>query len=130
MQTISTTEKVKYVSTCTVSRNPYTTQHREPLTMKQIRRVCERWFGLPEGGSLARTRKKEVVAARHIAMYLSTLYTPHSLSDIGDEFGGQNHSTVIHARERVNDQLCLWYDNDIKDAVQAIEKQLMAENLN
>ena len=44
-----------------------------------------------------KTRKKEVVQARQIAMYLSKEMTNSSLKTIGLHFGGRDHSTVVHA---------------------------------
>jgi len=44
-----------------------------------------------------KTRKKEVVLARQISMYLASKLTKSSLKTIGLHFGGRDHSTVIHA---------------------------------
>lgn len=53
----------------------------------------------------AKTRKKEIVIARQVAMYFSKDYTNHSLKSIGYHFGGRDHSTVIHAVQSVNDMI-------------------------
>lgn len=58
--------------------------------------VCE-FLSLPENKIREKTRKKEIVFARQIAMYLSKEYTSNSLKTIGLYFGGKDHSTVIHA---------------------------------
>lgn len=58
----------------------------------------------------AKTRKKEIVIARQVAMYFSKDYTNHSLKSIGYHFGGRDHSTVIHALQSVNDMI----DTDAK----------------
>lgn len=50
-----------------------------------------------------KTRKKEIVMARQMAMYFSKEYTSLSLKSIGYHFGGRDHSTVIHAVQTVND---------------------------
>jgi len=52
-----------------------------------------------------KTRKKEIVIARQVAMYFSKEYTNHSLKAIGYHFGGRDHSTVIHAVQTVNDMM-------------------------
>ncbi|MFQ6092089.1 MAG: chromosomal replication initiator protein DnaA [bacterium] len=64
------------------------------------RRVCQ-YFSLPEDILRAKTRKKEVVLPRQIAMYLSKKMTNHSLKSIGLHFGGRDHSTVIYACQTV-----------------------------
>lgn len=58
--------------------------------------VCER-FKVDENKVREKNRKKEVVLARQIAMYLSKKLTKASLKTIGLHFGGRDHSTVIHA---------------------------------
>ena len=52
-----------------------------------------------------KTRKKEIVIARQVAMYLCKEYTNHSLKSIGYHFGGRDHSTVIHAVQSVSDMI-------------------------
>ncbi len=58
--------------------------------------VCEH-LTVDENKVREKNRKKEVVMARQIAMYLSKRLTPSSLKTIGLHFGGRDHSTVIHA---------------------------------
>jgi len=52
-----------------------------------------------------KTRKKEVVEARQIAMYLSKTLTKSSLKTIGLHFGGRDHSTVVHAIDSVEQRM-------------------------
>jgi len=51
------------------------------------------------------SRKREIIIARQIAMYLSRSHTSHSLKSIGDHFGGKDHSTVVHSLKTVEDLL-------------------------
>ena len=53
----------------------------------------------------AKTRKREVVEARQIAMFLAKKHTDLSLKAIGFHFGKRDHSTVIHAITTVNDMM-------------------------
>jgi len=50
-----------------------------------------------------KTRKREVVQARQIAMYFAKMYTNASLATIGQEIGGKDHTTVLHACKTVSD---------------------------
>ncbi|WP_243519050.1 MULTISPECIES: chromosomal replication initiator protein DnaA [unclassified Candidatus Cardinium] len=52
-----------------------------------------------------KSRKKEIVAARQVAMHLMKKYTTHSLKSIGAYFGGRDHTTVIHAVQVIDDLL-------------------------
>ena len=55
------------------------------------------YLNIDENKVRDKTRKKEVVLARQVAMYLSKELTKSSLKTIGLHFGGRDHSTVIHA---------------------------------
>jgi chromosomal replication initiator protein len=50
----------------------------------------------------AKKRTKSVAFPRQIAMYLSRELTDFSLPKIGEEFGGRDHTTVIHAHEKIS----------------------------
>lgn len=69
-----------------------------------------------------KTRKKEIVMARQMAMYFSKEYTNLSLKSIGYHFGGRDHSTVIHAVQTVNDQYDT--DNNFKKSLDELRKKL------
>lgn len=62
--------------------------------------VCEE-FKVDENKVREKNRKKEIVLARQIAMYLSKKLTKSSLKTIGLHFGGRDHSTVIHAYNNI-----------------------------
>ena len=75
-----------------------------------IQKTVSDYFRVTQDELKAKTRKKEIVIARQVAMYFSKDYTNHSLKSIGYHFGGRDHSTVIHALQSVNDML----DTDAK----------------
>jgi chromosomal replication initiator protein len=64
--------------------------------------VCEH-MGVAENKIRDKTRKKEIVIARQLAMFLSKELTKSSLKTIGLHFGGRDHSTVIHACNAIED---------------------------
>jgi len=66
--------------------------------------VCE-YFGIDTNKVREKTRKQEIVEARQIAMFLAKKYTKSSLKTIGLQFGGRDHSTVIHAISTVEERL-------------------------
>ncbi len=75
------------------------------LTIEEIQRIVCEYLDIEEDLVRAKTRKREVVRARQIAMYYSKHRTQHSLKTIGLHFGGRDHSTVIHANNTVEDQM-------------------------
>ena len=70
-----------------------------------IQKTVAEYFHLKVDDLKDKTRKKEIVIARQVAMYFSKEYTNHSLKSIGYHFGGRDHSTVIHAVQSVNDMI-------------------------
>lgn len=87
-----------------------------------IQKAVSDYFNVALEDLKAKTRKKEIVIARQVAMYFSKDYTNHSLKSIGYHFGGRDHSTVIHAVQAVNDMI----DTDAKFryAVEELKKRL------
>ncbi len=81
-------------------------QNAEPeLNVDQIQKTTAKQFNMTLEDLKAKTRKKDVVVARQVAMYLSKEYTNKSLKVIGYHFGGRDHATVIHAVKCVQEML-------------------------
>jgi chromosomal replication initiator protein len=72
---------------------------------------------------LSNTRKREIVQARQIAMYLSKNYTKYSAVQIGAQIGGKDHTTVLHACKTV--QNLMDTDKIFKRTMQNLEKKLL-----
>ena len=70
-----------------------------------IQKTISDYFKVITEDLKAKTRKKEIVIARQVAMYFAKDYTNHSLKSIGYHFGGRDHSTVIHAVQSVNNMI-------------------------
>ncbi|AEV94340.1 chromosomal replication initiator protein DnaA [Pediococcus claussenii] len=69
-------------------------------------------------------RVKSIVTPRQIAMYLARDLTDNSLPQIGTEFGGKDHTTVIHAYEKVKDDL--ENDEDLQRQIGDLKSELKA----
>jgi chromosomal replication initiator protein len=72
-----------------------------PITIPAIQRAVADFFGIRIEEMKAKRRTKGVAFPRQVAMYLSRELTDASLPRIGEEFGGRDHTTVMHACERV-----------------------------
>lgn len=92
------------------------------LSLEQIRKVVCTYFNIAESEIQTNSRKKNIVTARQIAMYLSKQYTSASLSAIGNVIGGRNHATVSHSLSVV--QNMIETDPEFKSALNAIENKL------
>lgn len=86
--------------------------------------VCD-YFKITTDQFLSKTRKREIVQARQIAMYLSRSLTKTSLASIGSQLGGKDHATVLHACNTVSDLIDT--DRSFRQYVVDIEKRLTAE---
>jgi chromosomal replication initiator protein len=76
----------------------------KPVTTEQIQKTVSEHFALKVSDMKAKKRTKEVALPRQIAMYLSKQLTNLSLSDIGKNFGGKDHATVIYACKQIEEK--------------------------
>ncbi|WP_318506455.1 chromosomal replication initiator protein DnaA [Bacillus sp. T3] len=72
------------------------------ITIQEIQRVVGEQYNIKLEDFKAKKRTKSVAFPRQIAMYLSRELTDFSLPKIGEEFGGRDHTTVIHAHEKIS----------------------------
>lgn len=86
-----------------------------------IQKSVSEYYGINLEDLKAKTRKKEIVVARQVAMYFSKEFTNHSLKSIGYHFGGRDHSTVIHAVHTVND--LMETDSSFRNAINELKKK-------
>jgi len=82
-------------------RNHSISPQDQPLSMGQIQQLVADHFNLSVPELIARTRRRNVVHARQIAMYLSRELLHSSYPSIARAFGGKDHSTVIHACHKI-----------------------------
>ncbi len=73
------------------------------VTIEAIQKMVCEYFGVNYDKLLQKTRKREIVQARQISMYLAKSFTKNSLKIIGEHFGGRDHTTVIHSCQTVKD---------------------------
>jgi chromosomal replication initiator protein len=75
------------------------------MSIEQVQRVVAEFFHLSHIDLKGKKKTKNIVFPRQIAMYLARDLTGYSLTEIGEAFGGRDHSTVIHSCEKIDDQL-------------------------
>lgn len=95
------------------------------ITIDSIQKIVGEHFSVEVELMKAKTRKRQIVQARQIAMYFAKEMTRHSLKSIGLHFGGRDHSTVIHALQTVNDLIAT--DKYVKQSVAEIRKRISME---
>ena len=92
------------------------------LSVEDIQRAVADHFDVPIEAMKARKRTQAFAHPRQIAMFLCRRLTDLSLADIGGRFGGRDHTTVMHACDRI--QKRLQADSSLRAAVDSIEARL------
>lgn len=94
------------------------------LSIDNVQRAVCDYFNITRDDMLSKSRKRNLVQARQIAMFLSRQYVSNcSLATIGAEIGGKDHATVLHACNTVSDLMSTdkrfkKYVNDIEEIIQ------------
>ena len=76
-----------------------------PITPETILRTTAEYFGYTVEELTGRSRTRPLTTARHVGMYLFRELTDLSFPNIAKEFGGRDHTTVIHAVDRIKTQM-------------------------
>ncbi len=95
------------------------------ITVDYIQYAVANYFNLEQNDFKIQRKTSDIAFPRQIAMYLSKQLTGLSLKDIGKEFGGKDHSTVIYAIKKVEDEMRL--NPNTKTIVDNIKKNLMGK---
>lgn len=93
----------------------------QAISIKAITTAVARQLGVKSADMRSGSRRQNIVRARSLAMWLSRRLTEESLTQIGDAFGGRDHSTVLHAIRKTDASL----DDDVllrRAADQIMEK--------
>ena len=99
-------------------------EEQDEITIDKVQSVVCEYFNITRDTLLSKTRKRQIVQARQIAMYMSrNLITNCSLATIGAELGGKDHATVLHACTTVSDLMST--DKTFRQYVTDINKMLV-----
>jgi len=79
--------------------------HERLITIENIQKVVADFYQLRVADLLSRRRSRSIARPRQMAMHLAKHLTEHSLPEIGNAFGGRDHTTVLHACRKI-DSLC------------------------
>ena len=96
------------------------------ITIDQIKKVVAVHFGIKVSDMVSKRRNKNLAYPRHIAMYLCRKHTAYSYPEIGQSFGGRDHSSVIHAANAITSKAIT--KSEVKEAIDALEKEILYIN--
>jgi chromosomal replication initiator protein len=95
---------------------------KREISIDYIQKVVCNYFNIPLEQIQSKTRKREIVQARQVAMFFSKNLTKASLATIGSQIGGKDHATVLHACKTVNN--LIETDKRFRIQIDEIEKKL------
>lgn len=92
------------------------------ISIQDIQQKVGEYYGLKIEDFKARKRTKAVAFPRQVAMYLARELTDFSLPKIGEAFGGRDHTTVIHAHEKISSTISK--DHELQKIIQSITEKI------
>ncbi len=92
------------------------------MTIDDIQKLVADHYKVRVPDLKSKTRTKPLVTARQVAMFLVKKHLDRSLVDIGRQFGGKDHTTVMNALRRIQDQLHI--DSEIKRDIEDLESRI------
>jgi chromosomal replication initiator protein len=97
------------------------------ITIELIQKIVSDYFGLSYKDLRGKRRTKAVAFPRQVAMYLSRELTEYSTTEVGAEFGGRDHTTDMHACQKIEDRMKL--DPNIEPTLQTLLKHIKENNV-
>lgn len=105
-----------------VLSNILTNPNKKAITPKHIISIISNFYDVQISELLAKNRKKEIAWPRQIAMFLMREEGKSSYPSIGRELGGRDHTTAIHAYEKVNKEVSK--NDDLRQEIEIIKQKL------
>ncbi|MFH1542008.1 MAG: chromosomal replication initiator protein DnaA [bacterium] len=97
-------------------------QNGKGLSIEIIMKVAAEYYSVKLDDMSAKIRTKEIATARQVAMYLCRQHTGASLPKIGEAFGGRDHTTVMHACDKIKSAIKT--SDEVQEAVKNISTKL------
>ncbi|MAG13130.1 MAG: chromosomal replication initiator protein DnaA [Spirochaetales bacterium] len=86
-------------------KDVFSNPRQSNITIEMIQRVVADYFALSPGDLKGKKRTKAIAFPRQVAMYLTREMTEYSTTEVGLEFGGRDHTTVMHGCQRVESRM-------------------------
>lgn len=113
-----TKREITFDLACEALKDVFQSSMPQEITPDVIKEKVSKIFSIKMEDFNSKKRTRAIAYPRQIAMYLCRELTDLSLPKIGEEFGGRDHTTVIHAHEKVTNDIK--DNNDIKDKIEKI----------
>lgn len=83
----------------------FTSPVQSKISIKNIQKVVSDYFNISTDDIKGKRRTRQIAFPRQIAMYICREITDYSTTEIGQEFGGKDHTTVMHAHQRIGERM-------------------------
>ena len=93
------------------------------LSMDNIIRVTSEYFGLTPNDLKGKKRSQNIVLARHLAMFIGREMTDFSTTELGQDFGGKDHTTVMYSIEKIKGKLLA--DPTLEATIESIKRKII-----
>lgn len=103
----------------------HTSNSKKFISAKKIVKAVSDFYEIEERDLMHRSRKKDVVRPRQIAMYLMREELKSSYPTIGERLGGRDHTTAIHSCEKITQELLI--NSELEEQIQAIRNKIFAD---
>ena len=100
----------------------FTGYDQKNVTIDLVQRVVGEYFGLSLNDLKGKKRSKAIAFPRQLAMYIARDLTEFSTTEVGLEFGGRDHTTVMHACQRIEDRIKT--DSTLAPAIQHLTRSI------
>ncbi|MBR3951051.1 MAG: chromosomal replication initiator protein DnaA [Bacteroidaceae bacterium] len=97
---------------------------KKQITIDTVRNAVCTYYNMKPETLVTRSRKREIVVARQVAMFLTKKHTSMALAGIGSLLGRYDHATVLHACKTIEGQMQV--DKELQKSLNEIEKMLVA----
>lgn len=94
------------------------------LTVEQVQKAVAEFYRIKLSDLIGKRRIKSLALPRQIAMYLCRKHVKSSYPEIGQKFGGKDHSTVVHAFNKIGRELVA--DSTLREHVESLEQNINA----
>jgi len=101
-------------------KNIFNAPRQANLSMDSIIRVAADYFGLTPNDLKGKKRTANITFARQLAMYIGRDMTDYSTTEMGQDFGGRDHTTVMHSIEKIKGKLIT--DPSLESTIEGIKR--------
>jgi len=109
-------------------KNIFNAPRQANLSMDNIIRVSAEYFGLTPNDLKGKKRSQNIVSARQLAMYMGREMTDYSTTEIGQDFGGKDHTTVMYSIDKIKGKLLT--DPSLVSTIENLKRKIIEFSAN